>query len=161
MVAKRLPVTPAVHALRAAGVEYSEHLFDYKSHPGAEGAADALGVEPHQTAKTIVFVTDQGDGAVVLMHGDDEVSTKKLSRAMDVKSVRPATQREADRLTGYQFGGTSPLGMRSDPPVFCQESLVGFETIYVNAGSRGFLIGIDPGALIELTRARVVDVAVE
>ena len=158
---KKTPVTPAVRVLRAAGVEYTEHLFDYLSHPGAERAAAAIGVDPYRTAKTIVFITDQGNGAVVLMHGDAEVSTKKLARALDVKSVRPATQREADRLTGYQFGGTSPLGMRSDPPVLCQETLADLDTVYVNAGSRGFLIGMDLGVLVELTEALLVDVAVE
>lgn len=160
-MASRAPVTQAVRALRAARVEYSEHIFDYERHPGAEGAAEAIGVDPHVTAKTIVFTTDESDGVVVLMHGDLEVSTKKLARVMGVKSVRPATQREADRITGYRFGGTSPLGMRSDPPVYAQETLGDLDTLYVNAGSRGFLIGIDPGTLIELTGAFLVDVVVE
>jgi prolyl-tRNA editing enzyme YbaK/EbsC (Cys-tRNA(Pro) deacylase) len=80
---------------------------------------------------------------------------------MGVRSVRPATQREADRFTGYQFGGTSPLGMRSDLPVFAQRTLADLETVYVNGGSRGFLIGIDPATLFDLTGAVLADVAVE
>lgn len=160
-MAKRPPVTQAVRALRQAGVDYTEHLFDYKQHPTAELAAEAVGVDPHLTAKTIVFITDDGDGAVVLMHGDMEVSAKKLARIMEQKSVRPATQREADRITGYVFGGTSPLGMRSNPPVVAQQTLTDLDTVYVNAGSRGFLIGIDPSVLIELTGGRLADVAVD
>lgn len=160
-MAKKTPVTRAVRVLRDAGAIYTEHLFDYESHPGAEGAARALGLDVHQTAKTIVFTTDDGGGAVVLMHGDLEVSTKKLARVLGVKNAHPATQREADRITGYQFGGTSPLGMRSNPPVFAQQSLLDLETVYVNAGSRGFLIGIDPRTLVELTGAAIGDVAVE
>jgi Cys-tRNA(Pro) deacylase len=160
-VAKKAPVTRAVRALRAAGAEYSAHLFDYGSHPGAEGAAQALGLELHGTIKTIVFNADDGRGAVVLMHGDMEVSTKKLARVMGVKSLRPATQREADRITGYQFGGTSPLGMRTDPPVFAQESLLDLDVGYVNAGSRGFLVGISPEKLLDLTEAIIAEVAVD
>lgn len=160
-MAERSPTTQAVRALRDAGVEYSEHLFDYKRFPGAEPAAEALGLDPHQTAKTIVFTNDEGDGAVVMMHGDAEVSAKKLARLLDVKTVRPATQREARKMTGYQFGGTSPLGMRTDPPVFIQESLTTLDEIYVNGGSRGFLIGIDPGMLVELTGAIADDIAVD
>lgn len=161
MGAKRAPVTSAVRALREAGAEYTEHVFDYRRYPGANGAAEFLGVDPHLTAKTIVFTTDEDDGAVVLMHGDREVSTKKLARVMGVKSARPATQREADRLTGYRFGGTSPLGMRSDPPVFAQTGLTDLDLVYVNAGSRGFLIGIDPGVLIRLTDAVLADLATD
>lgn len=160
-VAKKPATTQAVRALRQAGATYTEHVFDYERYPGAGGAARALGLDVHQTAKTIVFTTDDEGGAVVLMHGDLEVSTKKLARLMGVKSARPATQREADRATGYQFGGTSPLGMRSDPPVFAQMSLLDLDTVYVNAGSRGFLIGIAPETLIEITGAVVGDVAVD
>lgn len=160
-MAKKTPVTQAVRVLRAAGVDYTEHVFDYRRYPGAEPAAEALGVDPHATAKTIVFTTDEGEGVVVVMHGDVEVSTKKLARLLDVKTVRPATQREADRVTGYRFGGTSPLGMRSDPPVFIQETLTDLDTVYVNAGSRGFLIGIDPQTLAEVSKAHLADLATE
>lgn len=160
-MARKTPVTPAIRALRDAGVSYSEHVFDYRRHPGAELAAQALGVDPHRTAKTIVFTTGAGTGVVVVQHGDLEVSTKKLARLLDIKTARPATQREADRITGYRFGGTSPLGMRSDPPVFIQDTLADLDVVYVNAGSRGFLVGIDPGALIDLTGGRVEDVAAE
>lgn len=160
-MAKKIPVTRAIRALRAASMEYSEHPFDYERHPGAEGASAAVGVDPHLTTKTIVFTTDDGGAAVVLMHGDLEVSTKELARIMEVKSVRPATQREADRVTGYRFGGTSPLGMRTDPPVFAQQTLLNLERVYVNGGRRGLLIGIEPDSLVELTGARLVDVAVD
>jgi Cys-tRNA(Pro) deacylase len=149
-----------VRVLREADVDYSEHVFDYKRYPGAEGAAEALGVDPHSTAKTIVFTSDSGEGLLVLMHGDLEVSTKKAARALGMKSVRPATQREADRFTGYRFGGTSPLGTRTPLPVLAQQTLGDLETVYVNAGSRGFIIGIAPGILFDLTGALLVDVAV-
>ncbi|MGB8361823.1 MAG: YbaK/EbsC family protein [Acidimicrobiia bacterium] len=161
MAGRRAPVTPAIRALRAAGVQYSEHVFDYDRYPGAAGAAEFLDVDPHLTVKTIVFTTDERSGAVVLMHGDLEVSTKSLARELGVKKVRPATQREADRLTGYRFGGTSPLGMRSDPPVYAERTITGPDRVYVNAGSRGFLIGLDPVVLIELTGAALADLATD
>ena len=161
MAARRPPVTNAIRELRQAGADYTEHLFDYRQYPGADGAAEALGIDVHLTAKTIVFTTDTNNGVVAMMHGDLEVSTKKLAREIGVKSIRAATQREADRFTGYKFGGTSPLGMKTDLPVFCQASLAALETVYVNAGSRGFLIEIDPQTLIELTGAVLADVAVD
>ena len=156
---RKAPVTPAVRVLRAAKVEFSEHVFDYSRFPGALGAAEHIGVDPHLTAKSIVFATSDGKGAVVLMHGDLEVSTKKLARALGVKSARPASQEQARRWTGYEFGGTTPLGMRTALPVFAEETLAELDVVYVNAGSRGFLIGIDPKALLELTDARLSDLA--
>lgn len=158
---EKTPVTAAIRALRDAGAVYSQHHFDYRRHPSAESAAEAIGVDPHHTAKTIVFTTEEGAGAVVLMHGDIEVSAKKLARILGVKAVQPATQRDAQRITGYRFGGTSPLGMKSDPPLFMQETLAGIGTIYVNGGSRGFLVGIAPGTLAKIVGARLVEVAVD
>lgn len=161
MAVKRAPSTRAVRVLRRAGVEYTEHVFDYKRYPGAEGAAEYLGVHPHLTAKTIVFTSESGKGVVALMHGDLEVSVKKLARELDVKSVRPADQREAARFTGYQFGGTSPLGLRTDLPVYAHAGLAELDVVYLNGGSRGFLVGVDPGILLELTGALLADIAVD
>jgi len=160
-MADSAPATPAMRVLRAAGVEHTVHLFDYERHPGALGAAEAIGVAPHETVKTIVFTGDGGAGLVVLMHGDREVSTKKLARAVGMKSARPADQKEATRITGYVFGGTSPLGMRTPAPVLAQHTITTMGTVYVNGGSRGFLVGIDAAALLELTGATTGDLAVE
>lgn len=160
-MAKRPPSTPALRTLRQAGIEFSVHLFDYRSHPGAEGAAEALDIPVHRTVKTIVLTTDDGDGVVVLMHGDMEVSTKKVARAHGAKSLRLATQKEADRFTGYVFGGTSPLGMRSDLPVYVHETIPDLDQVWVNAGSRGFLVGLSPLDLISLCDATRIDAAVD
>ncbi len=158
-MARRYPATPAVRALKTADIGFEPFVYDYSKHEGALGAADFIGIDLHLTAKTIVFVTDNGDGVVVLMHGDMEVSTKKLARVLGVKRVTPADQREASRITGYQFGGTSPLGMRSNPPVLAQQTLGDLDRVYVNAGSRGFVIGIRADDLLRLAEATTADVA--
>jgi prolyl-tRNA editing enzyme YbaK/EbsC (Cys-tRNA(Pro) deacylase) len=44
--------------------------------------------------------------------------------------------------------------------VFAQRTLTSLEVVFVNGGSRGFLVGIDPITLVTLTGARLVDVAV-
>ena len=158
-MAKKTPVTPAIRVLRDAGVTFEVFVYDYSTYPGALGAAEFIGIDPHLTAKTIVFVTDEGEGVVVLMHGDLEVSTKKLARSLGVKRVAPADQRTATRITGYRFGGTSPLGMRSNPPVLAQQSLSSLEHIYVNVGRQGMVAAIASEELLRLTRARLDDVA--
>jgi prolyl-tRNA editing enzyme YbaK/EbsC (Cys-tRNA(Pro) deacylase) len=43
--------------------------------------------------------------------------------------------------------------------VLVQGSLVTLERVYINAGSRGFLVGMDPEDLIRITEGRLVDVA--
>lgn len=159
MAAKREPVTPAVRAIRAAGIVHVPHVFDYDRHPGAKGAAEAIGVDLHLTVKTIVFATSDGDGVLALMNGDREVSEKKLARLMDVKYVKPAAADQARKWTGYEFGGTSPFGTRTTLPVFCHEEVAELDRIYINAGSRGFLVEMATSDLLQILQPTVADIA--
>lgn len=154
------PVTPAIRHLRSEGVDYEGFVFDYKRFPGASGAADALGVDLHATVKTIVLRTDEGNGVIVLMNGDQEVSTKKLARELSVKSTEPADQREARRWTGYEFGGTSPFGTRQQLPLLAHSDIPQLNEIYINAGSRGFLVRIRTEELLRVLEPRIEDLAV-
>lgn len=160
MGSKREPVTPAIRMIKAAGVGYQPFLFDYDRHPGAMGAADALGVDPHLTVKTIVFETSTGEGVIVLMNGDREVSTKTLARILGVKSVKPASSDRSTKWTGYQFGGTSPFGTRESLRVFANAEIAGMGTIYINAGSRGFLVAMEATDLIAALSPELADLAV-
>lgn len=159
MGSQREPVTAAVRRLRKAEVEYQPFIYDYRRYPGALGAAEAIGVGPHLTVKTIVLQTDAGDGVIVLMNGDREVSTKKMARLLGVKSTQPASQRNARRWTGYQFGGTSPFGTREELPIFAQTEIADLDAIYINAGSRGFVIRMSPADLVAVVNPKFVDVA--
>lgn len=159
MASKKEPVTPAVRAIRAAGIDYTPHLFDYQRHPGAQGAAEALGVELHETVKTIVFETSEGNGAIVLMNGDHEVSTKTLARLLGVKSVRAASADRARKWTGYEFGGTSPFGTREALPIFCHHEIPGLDRIYINGGSRGFLVEMPASDLVRALQPHITNLA--
>lgn len=161
VASKKEPVTPALRAIRAAGIEYTTHLFDYERYPGAAGAAEALGVDLHETVKTIVFETSEGKGVIALMNGDHEVSAKRMARLLGVKSVRPASADRARRWTGYEFGGTSPFGTREALPILCHDQIAGMAAIYINAGSRGFLVGIAASDLVRVLQPQIADLAAE
>lgn len=159
-MAAKPPVTAAVRALRAAGVDFTGHVFDYDRHPGAMGAAGFLGVDPHMVIKTMVMRTSDGDGIVVLMHGDREVSTRELARQLGLKGVEPAGEREATRWTGYQFGGTSPFGLRRELPIHMERTVADLDRVYVNAGKRGFLVELSAGDLVRVTNPIPVEVGI-
>ena len=59
------------------------------------------------------------------MHGDKQVSTKNLARAIGTKSVEPCTPDAAERASGYQVGGTSPFATRKAMPVFVESTILG------------------------------------
>ena len=56
-MAEKAPVTAAIRALRAAGVDFSEHLYPYVEHGGTKTSSEALGVPEHQVIKTLVMET--------------------------------------------------------------------------------------------------------
>ena len=157
----KAPSTAATRLLREHGVAYTEHLYRYEERGGTEVSARELGVEEHAVVKTLVMEDDQGEPVVVLMHGDREVSTRALARQLGRRSVLICKPEVANRHSGYQVGGTSPFGTRRKMPVCVERSVLDLSRIYVNGGSRGFLVGIDPGDLVRLLQARVVEVAID
>ena len=157
----KAPSTAATRLLREHGVAYTEHLYRYEERGGTEVSARELGVEEHAVVKTLVMEDDLREPVVVLMHGDREVSVKALARQLGRRSVLICKPEVANRHSGYQVGGTSPFGTRRKMPVCVERSVLDLSRIYVNGGSRGFLVGIDPGDLVRLLQATVVEVAID
>ncbi len=160
MAKEEYPVTPAVRFLRERKVPFKPHLYRYQEHGGTKVGATALHLPEHVLVKTLVMETDQHKPLIVLMHGDCEVSTKQLARAIGAKSVEPCDERTAVKVTGYMFGGTSPFGTRTQPPVYVERSIFDLSSILINGGKRGFLVEIDPRVLREVLPVTVVAVAI-
>jgi len=151
--------TPATQWLRRQGVAFSEHRYDYVEHGGTAESARQLGVDEHAVVKTLVMQDDKAQPLIVLMHGDRQVSTKNLARALGVKSVEPCSVDVAQRHSGYLVGGTSPFGTRKTLPVCVEASVLALPRLWINGGRRGFLVGIDPAVLRRLPELREVQCA--
>ncbi len=159
--ARHVSETPATALLRRHGVAFSEHAYDYVEHGGTAESARQLGVDEHRVVKTLVMEDEAARPLLVLMHGDRSVSTKALARAIGVKRVVPCKPDVAERHSGYQIGGTSPFATRKRVPVWVEASILDLETIYINGGRRGFLVGIAPAVLTTLLAARPVACGLE
>lgn len=156
---KHVSETPATQMLKAAGVAYTEHLYDYVDHGGTAESARQLGVDEHAVVKTLVMQDERAQPLIVLMHGDRSVSTKALARGIGCKSVEPCKPDVAQRHSGYLVGGTSPFGTRKAMPVFVEASVLVLPRLYINGGRRGYLVGIAPQVLVDLLQARTVHCA--
>ncbi len=157
---KHVSETPATPMLRRAGVSFSEHPYDYVDHGGTAESARQIGVDEHAVVKTLVMQDDKAMPLIVLMHGDRQVSTKNLARAIGVKSVEACKPEVAQRHSGYLVGGTSPFGFKRDGvPVYVEAGVLELPRIFINGGRRGFLVGIEPRVISELLRAVPVNCA--
>lgn len=154
----KTPATPAVRTLREAGVSFTEHLYTYVEHGGTAAFAAQTGMDEHAVVKTLVMEDEAKRPLIVLMHGDREVSTKELARVLGVKTVCPCDPRTAERHSGYLIGGTSPFGLRRPMPIYVQESILTLPVIYINGGKRGFIVGLEPGALVRILKPTPVRV---
>src|SRR5512138_3507407 len=154
----KAPSTPATRLLREKGVAYTEHLYRYEERGGTRVSSRELGVDEHAVVKTLVMQDDAGEPLVVLMHGDREVSTKALARQLGRKAVEICRPEVANRHSGYQVGGTSPFGTRKVMPVYVERTILELPRLYVNGGSRGFLVGLAPADLVRVLAPTLVDV---
>ena len=156
---KHVSETPATQMLRAAGVAFTEHPYDYVDHGGTAESAKQLGVDEHSVVKTLVMQDDKARPLIVLMHGDRSVSTKNLAREIGAKSVEPCKPEVAQRHSGYLVGGTSPFGLKKAMPVYVEAGVLQLPRIHINGGRRGYLVGIAPQVLMTLLDARSVSCA--
>lgn len=151
--------TPATQVLKRAGIEFTEHVYDYVDHGGTAESSRQLGVDEHAVVKTLVMQDEKAEPLIVLMHGDRSVSLKELARQIPCKKVEPCKPEVAQRHSGYQVGGTSPFGVRKAMPVFVESTILDLPKICINGGRRGYLVGIEPRVLTDLLAARPVQCA--
>ncbi|HMA06565.1 MAG TPA: aminoacyl-tRNA deacylase [Ramlibacter sp.] len=148
--------TPATAFLKANGVAFTEHPYEYLEHGGAQHSAQVLGFDPFTVVKTLIMEDEKARPLVVLMHGNRKVSTKNLARQIGAKSVEPCKPEVANRHSGYLVGGTSPFGTRKQMPVYIEETVLGLPRIVLNGGRRGYLVGIAPEVCVRLLGAKPV-----
>ena len=162
-MAKKVHVseTPATAFLKAQGIVFTEHPYDYLEHGGAQHSAQVLGLDPFSVVKTLIMQNEAAEPLVVLMHGNKTVSTKNLARQIGAKSVAPCKPEVANRHSGFLVGGTSPFGTRRKMPVYIERSILLLPRICINGGRRGYLVGIDPAVCVTLLDARAVDCALD
>jgi Cys-tRNA(Pro) deacylase len=160
MAKEKFPVTAAIRFLKQSKIEFSSHLYNYEERGGTTVSARELGVDEHQVIKTLIMEDEQGQALIVLMHGDQEVSTKELARRVGVKTISPCNPESALKQTGYQVGGTSPFAPKKSMPVYMEKTIATLPRIFINGGKRGFLVSLTPQSVIDLLNPTMVEVGI-
>jgi len=120
-------------------------------------AAEALGVEPGQIAKTLSVRV--GDRVVlVVTKGTARLDNKKAREALGGKP-RMLGAEEVVALTGHPVGGVCPFGLATPLQVYCDVSLQEYAEVWPAAGSINSSVRVTPARMAELTGATWVDVA--
>jgi Cys-tRNA(Pro)/Cys-tRNA(Cys) deacylase len=130
--------------------------YDFRQ-KGSEYAAEALGVPLDAMLKSLVIRLSDRRFVFVLMPGSKDVSLKELARATGVKEAQIASERDAQRITGYLVGGISPFGARTQLPVYVDDGILEHGEIYINGGRRGLILKLRTKDLISILNPRVTD----
>ena len=150
------------------GVQRVARLLQDKGHPHApqmlddaartaQQAADALGIEVAQIAKSIVFRRKSDDAAVlVVTSGDKRVDEKKVEAL--VGKLGRADAEFVKSRTGFSIGGVSPFAHATAPVMLIDRELFRFEEIWAAAGHPHAVVRLHPQQLEGLTGAPVEDV---
>ena len=119
-------------------------------------AADALGCEVAQIAKSIVFVN--GGAVVVVVSGDKRVDVKRLPKILGCKlSVADADSVRRDM--GYVIGGVPPFPHSEGVKVLLDRSLKRFDEVWTAAGTPNSVMKIKVETLKRIIGKSFIDVS--
>ncbi len=145
MIPEKVRVALDLHGLEA--VEFEEG-----STPTSELAAQRLGVEVGQIAKSILMKGKDDKYRMVLCAGDRKISASLFKKLTGVKA-RMATADEVFDVTGFRPGGVSPFGV-TGIEIYIDESLAAYSKVYPSAGNDASGVPTDFSTLLAITGNR-------
>lgn len=124
----------------------------------AQDAADTIGCEVSQIAKSIIFRGKESDTPIlVISSGDNRVSERKLKAVVDEK-VEKADADFVLEQTGFDIGDIPPVGHLNDIVTYIDEDLMEHKVIWADAGTPNALFCLTPQDLLEITSGEIIDV---
>jgi prolyl-tRNA editing enzyme YbaK/EbsC (Cys-tRNA(Pro) deacylase) len=148
---------PVQQILEAHGLFALE--FEPGSTPTSEMAAERIGVEVAQIAKSILMAGKDGVFRLAVLRGDRKIHSTKLKKLTGVKH-RMASAEETQEQTGFRVGSVCPFGL-DGLEIYIDEGLAGYETVYPAAGTDASGVPMSFDALVSITKGRVADIAQE
>jgi Cys-tRNA(Pro)/Cys-tRNA(Cys) deacylase len=150
------PDTPAVRALREAGVAHRVVATE----PARDAAESARfqGIELRQLLRTIVVRRGADDYLFVLVPGGRRFDWPKLRAHLGVSRLSLPDAEDAKAVTGYERGTITPFGATHPWPVIADASINGLDIVAIGGGRRGVNVHLTPEDLVAATGADVVDV---
>jgi prolyl-tRNA editing enzyme YbaK/EbsC (Cys-tRNA(Pro) deacylase) len=141
------------HQLKATILPMAEHT------PTVPDAARALGVEPEQIIKSLVFLV-RDEPLLVINNGLAKVDRRKVAERLEVgrKQVKFANAEQALEITGYIVGSMPPFGHRQKLRTFVDPAVTRLTPIFGGGGDIDAMLRLTPAELLRVTGADVLEV---
>lgn len=117
-------------------------------------AAEHLHVAPERIAKTLAFRGENKEGALLVVSaGDVKIDNKGFRNEFGFKAHMLSPEETLD-LVGHAVGGVCPFALKQDWPVFLDQSLQRFTTVFPACGSSNSAIELTIEELYKYGHAR-------
>lgn len=128
-----------------------------KSTRTAQEAAEAIGCEVGQIVKSLVFKSEN-QPVMFLVSGKNKLDLQKVSRQLNLK-LEKADADFVKKVTGFSIGGVPPVAHKTPIPVFIDQTLLEYDTVWAAAGTPFSVFKIESNKLKTLTKGKIIKVA--
>ncbi|HEX7156263.1 MAG TPA: YbaK/EbsC family protein [Burkholderiaceae bacterium] len=116
----------------------------------SQQAADALGVQVGQIAKSLIFrAADSGRAVLVIAAGDRRVTEARIEAVLGERLERASPEFVREH-TGFAIGGVAPLGHPRPLVAFVDASLRRFDLLWAAGGTPHCVFPIRPEDLLRI-----------
>lgn len=158
-----IPKTPAdlVHFIQQKAIA-AELVFPLDATPTVPLAAQALGCQPDQIIKSVLFLI-KGDApwatALVIANGVAPIDFRKLAVVFGVgrKRIRLATADEVLARTGFAAGGVPPFGFDQPLATFIDRGVLAWPEVFGGGGDDQTLLRVAPDELLRATGGQLIE----
>lgn len=124
----------------------------------AEQAAEAIGCQVAQIAKSLIFKTEEsGQPLLVITSGVNRVNEGKIGDLIG-ETIEMAKADFVRRTTGFAIGGVSPVGHIQPIRTLIDEDLLTHAEIWAAAGTPRAVFRLTPDDLLQAAEGDVVAV---
>lgn len=148
--------TPAIDALRAAGVPF--RVVRTEIARSAEESAAFQAVPLGSLLRSILVRRAADHFVFVLVPGGRRFDWPKVRAHLGTSRLSLPDADAAREETGYERGAITPFGARRAWPVILDASAAALDVVAIGGGARGVNVHLAPADLVAATGAEVVDI---
>jgi Cys-tRNA(Pro)/Cys-tRNA(Cys) deacylase len=121
--------------------------------------AQHIKVPPNQLFKGLVVIEKNINPLLVMIPSNSHLDINQLKSTLGAKELRFATIEQAEKFTGMQVGGISPLGLLDkNIPIYIDKIVTEYKWIVISAGQRGISVRVPVIELVNLIQAQFLSV---
>jgi len=126
--------------------------------PTVEAAAAAVGCEPDQIVKSLLFFV-RDEPVLAITSGPAHIERRAIAAHYQVgrKKVKLADPQTVLEETGFGVGAMPPFGHTSPLPTLIDQRVLDKEQVYAGGGSDQTLLRIAPQTILAATLGTVLD----